>query len=113
MKSALVSQSFDPKATQLEQFLIVWHDPVLYILLKKIQVLLGKYVCTYLLPKVGSTPRPDLNYFYTESLEDSEETDDQDCGHWKNTMYQSKETMNSYTSGKTSSMIRDDWANSI
>lgn len=28
-------------------------------------------------------------------------------------MYQSKETMNSYTSGKTSSMIRDDWANSI
>ena len=53
LKSALVSQSFDPKATQLEQFLIVWHDPVLYILLKKIQVLLGKYVCTYLLPKVG------------------------------------------------------------
>lgn len=65
------------------------------------------------MPKVCSTPRPDLNYFYTESLEDSEETDDQDCGHWKNTMYQSKETMNSYTSGKTSSMIRDDWANSI
>ena len=83
-----MSQNFDPKAqylkaTQLEQFLIVWHDPVLYILLKKIQVLLGKYVCTYLLPKVGSTPRPDLNYFYTESLEESEETDDQDCGHWK------------------------------
>ena len=46
LKSALVSQSFDPKAqylkaTQLEQFLIVWHDPV------KIQVLLGKYVLTY------------------------------------------------------------------
>ena len=65
------------------------------------------------MPKVCSTPRPDLNYFYTESLEDSEETDDQDGLHWKNTMYQSKETMNSYTSGKTSSMIRDDWANSI
>ena len=53
-----MSQSFDPKvqylkATQLEQFLIVWHDPVIYILLKKIQVLLGKYVSTYLLPKVG------------------------------------------------------------
>ena len=40
----------------------------------------GKYVLTYC-PKQVSIPRPDLNYFYTESLEESEETDDQDCGH--------------------------------
>ena len=51
-----MSQSFDPKvqylkATQLEQFLIVWHGPV--IILKKIQVLLGKYVYLLIAQSIG------------------------------------------------------------